>query len=129
MTPASDWVMGKVGGALDLDNNNDYVLAANSASLNIAGTLTIAAWVKQNDVDFYNNLLTKGSAPSDMMQWDLAMAQDEIRFGFCTGAGGTTCIDVSTDHGVETTNGNLDDGIWYHVAARQHNSPLCQRRS
>jgi hypothetical protein len=48
MTPASDWVTGKVGAyALDFDGSNDWVNAGTSTSLDMGtGDYSVSAWVK-----------------------------------------------------------------------------------
>ena len=39
------WVVGKIGEALDLDGADDYVDCGSGASLNITGPITISAWI------------------------------------------------------------------------------------
>jgi hypothetical protein len=45
-TPSGDpqWVVGKIGGALEFDGVDDQVDCGNDPSLDITGTITIAAW-------------------------------------------------------------------------------------
>ena len=45
MDPATDWVPGKIGTALDFDGTNDTVLVSDSSSLNLT-EFTFAHWVK-----------------------------------------------------------------------------------
>lgn len=50
MDPATDWVGGKIGNALDFDGVNDYVNCGNSASLQLTGDLTLSFWIKPTNV-------------------------------------------------------------------------------
>jgi len=43
--PSANWVVGRLGSALDFDGGDDYVDMGTPASLDITGTLTMAAWV------------------------------------------------------------------------------------
>ncbi len=46
MDPATDWVAGKVGNALDFDGVNDRVSIPDNSSINITGNqITISAWI------------------------------------------------------------------------------------
>ena len=48
--PATDWVPGKIAGALDFDGIDDHVVIANNPSLAITGTeITLAAWIFPRD--------------------------------------------------------------------------------
>jgi len=96
MNPGSDWVTGKVGGALDFDGSNDYVEAPDSASLDITGQITLAAWIKPESAD--KNWVVFGKY---YVYW-LWHQDDNCRFY----AGGT-----NLDYGF-----NFTQGVWYHVA-------------
>ena len=43
----------------DFDGGNDYIDCGNDSSLNISGDLTISAWVKINNYDSYNAVISK----------------------------------------------------------------------
>jgi type II secretory pathway pseudopilin PulG len=62
MNPATDWVTGQIGGALDCDGTNDYVNCGNGASLNITAQVTLAVWVKTRDCgnSAFNPYVDKG---------------------------------------------------------------------
>jgi len=54
MDPATDWVDGRFGKALDFDGANDYVVVPNSNSLNITGNaVTVAAWIKHSSAGWH----------------------------------------------------------------------------
>lgn len=46
MNPSSDWVSGKMCGALDFDGADDYVLVSAGGALDITDDMTISLWVK-----------------------------------------------------------------------------------
>lgn len=46
MNPSSDWVSGKMCGALDFDGADDYVLVSAGGMLDVTGDMTISLWVK-----------------------------------------------------------------------------------
>jgi type II secretory pathway pseudopilin PulG len=70
MTPASDWVTGKVNNGLDFDGSNDYVNCGNNASLNITSNITVAAWVKTRDCgnSQHNPYVVKGDTSYALKQ-------------------------------------------------------------
>lgn len=56
---------GKMGGAQDFDGSDDYVSAADNASLDIASSYTVSAWVNADvvitgDPGQWNSIITKG---------------------------------------------------------------------
>jgi hypothetical protein len=59
MDPATDWISGQVGGALDFDGTNDYVNCGNGQSLDITGDITIAFWLYLNDFSNQPDIITK----------------------------------------------------------------------
>lgn len=42
------WTAGKNGGALAFDGVDDYVSVPETSSLDISGSMTLAAWIKKN---------------------------------------------------------------------------------
>jgi len=68
MNPATDWVTGQIGQALDFDGNNDYVNAGAPATLNNLPALSISAWIKPDSLANPGNVIaTKahGEHPED----------------------------------------------------------------
>lgn len=57
MNLATSWVAGKIGQALLFDGNDDYISVPASVSLNIAGGITVALWVRPsvNSSSFHNS--------------------------------------------------------------------------
>jgi competence protein ComGC len=59
MNPASDWVSGRVGGALDFDGWNDYVQVPDSPSFHIADGISILAWINPEDNREWRTIASK----------------------------------------------------------------------
>lgn len=59
---------GKIGKALSFDGANDYLMVADSSSLDISDTITVSAWVNLDALDYdgsseaYNHLVSKWGA-------------------------------------------------------------------
>jgi len=108
MNPASDWVTGKIDGALDFDGNNDYFdvpLLANSVT-----NLTFSVWFKSDD---------GGSVPNNycaqrFISQPRSNTYSRIAFGLNNGRIGTYWHDGGHNVGIGTTV--ITAGIWYHAA-------------
>ena len=62
MSPATDWVPGKDGVALDFDGSNDHIEIANAPSLNPTSQITISVWVKFAAFNSYGMFISKNYA-------------------------------------------------------------------
>jgi hypothetical protein len=102
---------GVVNSALSFDGVNDYVRVEDSLSLDIAGAITIAAWVKINSISDYWGIVSKRINWIDC-NYQVYFAQDgsnnwmNPRFTFYNG-GWPTHI---------ATNAHLFVDTWYYVA-------------
>ncbi len=72
MDPATSWVAGKVGGALDFDGFNDYVQVADSASFDIASGITISAWINPADASDWRTIASKFAHTSSQVAANFA---------------------------------------------------------
>jgi len=114
MDPAVAWVEGRTGGALRLDGVDDYVSAGDVDPVDGASELTVAAWVKVNDLSRDGTIVAKGP-------WG---ATDKLLFfrdDVCTGSGRTDTYKVSIRAGanevsLEGRSGACADSGWHHVA-------------
>lgn len=112
MDPATDWVMGERGLALDFDGSNDRIDAGNGSSLNISTqSVTIAVWVNTTSTGFL---------------------VDKARIGVSPGDGGYSLYLRSTDPYVRMTvqdnasnfihqsgsSVDIRDGVWHHVVGQ-----------
>jgi hypothetical protein len=59
MDANTDWVAGKIGGALDFDGTNYYVNFGNISGINLTAT-SACVWVKPNAASDFNHILEKG---------------------------------------------------------------------
>ena len=58
MDPATDWIAGRDGSALDFDNTDDYIIISNSPTIN-PDYITIGAWVKTSATGVIDQIFTK----------------------------------------------------------------------
>ncbi len=99
---------GPMGGALAFDGLDDYVDCSDHPAFDLAGSITIAAWIKVNAFDkAWQALITKGDS-----SWRIQ--RDNIQNGLefaCTGVSvpGTSWGNILGDI-------NVNDGQWHHVA-------------
>ncbi|MBN2270261.1 MAG: hypothetical protein JXN61_06585 [Sedimentisphaerales bacterium] len=92
---------GKLGGALLLDGDGDYLEAVGYKAITGSKSRTVAAWIKTSSGDF-KDIVAWGAEASEA-RWSLVIASSKcgiyVKDGFIFG----------------TTN--LADGAWHHVAA------------
>ena len=103
MDPASDWVTGIYGSALDFDGINDYVEVADSSSLDITSSITISAWVYPTDTGA-GKLISKKTGYSGYILELLNTLQPQARFGKTVG-----------DFTIRSTK-KLGANSWSHIA-------------
>ena len=100
------WVAGIAGSALRFDGTNDRVRVPDAASLRLAGSLTLEAWVRRGSTGTTDCILSKGDTGSRnyAMMFDAA---SRLEFTWETADG--------TRHGT-TSLASLIDSNWHHVA-------------
>lgn len=99
---------GKYARALSFDGVNDYVSVPDSSSLDIAGELTISAWVRKSSNSGYDTIVAKGNGTTGPENYYLDTFGDEPELGFATAA--------NVWHGYRTLVSNLVINQWRHVA-------------
>jgi fibronectin type 3 domain-containing protein/anti-sigma regulatory factor (Ser/Thr protein kinase) len=100
------WTTGKVGGALRFDGVNNYVGLGNGASLNVTGLITLAAWVKPENISGLRNIISHGYTLSPNGEVILRMNSGKYEIGTWDGAGHGTTFPIPT--------GDLN--TWVHLA-------------
>jgi hypothetical protein len=107
MDPATDWVTGKVGKALDFDGTNDYVTAGTAASTNLTSNLSIFAWMKA----------TSPGRTSIATQTNGCGGYGALNGCFGIAIGGNTANRTSAYIASNWRQGNtsVNDGNWHHV--------------
>ena len=109
------WTEGRIGGALSFDGTNDYVAAAdNDNSLDMDNQITIAAWIKPNNLNKFYCILAKqpsGTASSNYpgnYEFRIIQTSGILQLLHQTGTG-TTYTGYNSTIAVTA-------GVWQHVA-------------
>lgn len=99
---------GKSKGALLFDGDGDYVKVGNESRFDIAGELTVAAWIKVNQFDKeWQAIVTKGDSA-----WRLQRNQSQNSLEFaCTGLK----VPGNSPYGGLYGQRGVNDGQWHHV--------------
>lgn len=98
------WVEGKIGSAMEFDGVDDYVDCGNGVSLDITDAITVAAWVKWNDLTEPQMILSK-------VTWDtkgywLIKRYGAVNFYIGSGTGHVIAYKSAAE---------LVVGQWYHI--------------
>ena len=100
--------VGKFGNAGDLDGSDDYVLVADSNSLDVTTNFTISAWI---------NADTIASGEYMIVSKDGVGTDTTDAFNFYAQAGGRICYETNNRGGsVCSSSSSIAAGSWYHVA-------------
>lgn len=113
------WTTGAIDGALDFDGTDDYLTRVNSASLNIATTVTLMAWVKMDAIQSnFTTILGKLNTNITNNQYRMGIYQDVLVFDFCS-AVSAACTTYNSGY---TDPATLQAGKWYHLAITFNNT-------
>jgi len=121
MDPATDWVQGKYGKALDFDGTDDYVEIGNNSSLEPADEISVSLWLKRPDVEQadYAKFVWYGQASSS--PWGAYGIEqnmdyeDRMRFH--------VAVDGSSDD-VNSNEGSIIPNKWHHVVGTYDGAKL-----
>jgi len=80
MDSATDWVSGKVGGALSFDGTDDYVSFNSDSGLDIVGSVSISAWFKKSISGGDMKLVSKQKAGGGGGGYKLSIFADTVEF-------------------------------------------------
>lgn len=99
---------GKSKGALLFDGDGDYVKVGNESRFDIAGEITVAAWIKVNRFDKdWQAIVTKGDSA-----WRLQRNQNKDSLELaCTGVK----VPSNSPYGGLYGQRGVNDGQWHHV--------------
>lgn len=105
----SDWVVGKYGSGLNLENANDSVSIADNDvfSVNNTNQLTVEAWVKLDSTNLTQEIVNKGSGSN--YEWAIRVNSDGAVYAYLYQAGGG-------DYMVTPFSSTLVANNWYHIA-------------
>ena len=100
----SDWTVGKIGGALDFDGDNEYLNYSNT-NLSLLGdnSFTIEAWTKPDSFMLDATIFSYGPASANKV---ISLITDST--------GKLRSVHYGNDH--TFTVGSLSTGVWQHVA-------------
>ena len=101
----SDWVSGKSGDALDFNGTDEYVSCGNHTSLDTPDAISIAAWIKPDNVTNWCTIAGKLKTDQANSAVYLVVYANEITF--------VLHDTVQTMHTLE--GGTIAEETWYHV--------------
>jgi PKD repeat protein len=104
-------VTGYLGGARSFNGTSNYIAVANAASLALANTLTLEAWVRPTVVGTYGRIIDKKNQWTDTAGYDLE---------YMATANQLTSVASGSTYGRGSVN--LNDGAWHYVAATLNGS-------
>ncbi|MCP4614559.1 MAG: hypothetical protein GY845_38250 [Planctomycetes bacterium] len=104
-----EWIVGKIGAALQFDGSDDYIDCGNDTSLNINDKITIAAWVKTTSTA-HGYFVSKGAAWDEIGHYAIGQEYNTpLTFQVeIAGSGGAVELD---------SNVAVNDGQWHHIAS------------
>lgn len=124
MSPATDWVAGRHGYALDFDGTDDYVSLADDGDLDLSEIYTISAWINTDELGgttggsdraIYSNYREDNASPYNGVAFSLG--------GYGTSDGGQIRLFHNDNGGsppypvVHSDATTISTDQWYHVAA------------
>src|SRR5690606_24910178 len=110
MTGAAERVPGVHGQALRFSGNNQYAAAPDHPSLNIAGAITLAAWVRPENTD--TQYLIRKALVNVTDGYELTMTKGTVFFRFNQASEGVDAFRLNS-----TGFTHPSDGSWVHLAA------------
>lgn len=108
-TPVPD---GRVAGALSFDGVDDWVTVGAAPELDFSGRMTMAAWVKPDQVGTYDTVLLRERGGSSAYSL------------YTTNGGGQKRPNASTDETTAYAPQQIQPGVWTHLAATFDGSRL-----
>jgi hypothetical protein len=104
---------GRIGGAVNLPGDNDYINCPAIAATNDATALTVAFWVFLDELENLTQFCTKGQDANNLFVMQASTTgfngSDDLHVAINKGTG-------STNGYVETTENVLKTGQWMHIA-------------
>lgn len=105
------WAKGKIGGAVELDGDGDFVKIADKAAFDIGGQVTVSCWVNIRSVPHdYTAIVTKGDN-----SWRLSTAGRQRKFHTSVNDWNQLTVDGSM---------MVNTNEWHHVATVYNNKEV-----
>ena len=101
------------GRGINLDGESDYVDCGNESYFDITEQITVAAWIKVNELDKkFQTIIAKGDN-----SWRLARVSDSNNIEFaCNGTAATRWTGVGEIPWAVSGTKSVNDGKWHHIA-------------
>jgi hypothetical protein len=107
-------VAGQIRSALSFDNVDDYVVVSNSPTFGVTADITLAAWVKRENLSQYAAILAKTDGANF---WDFDWYFDD-------GSSRLTFYSDSTTPTSVTSTAEVLDTEWHHVAVTRNGDTI-----
>jgi parallel beta-helix repeat protein len=123
----ASWTTGRVDDALSFDGTDDYVLVPDSPNLCPTEAITIEAWIKPEEMDFWWAKMIVIKADSDYWDWNIPASSYEFLVrNYPEGSYNVEfSAEFETGHaGYRTDNGPLTLHEWNHVVATYNGSSM-----
>ena len=110
MDPATDWISGVKGAALDFDGSDDYISVPHNSDLDFSGTsFTLSAWVQVSDDETWRPIINKRK----LGNWDGFFLRINTDLSVEAGSGSS----ASEHKAAVTYADSVTPGAWAHIAA------------
>jgi hypothetical protein len=102
---------GKIGGAMEFDGTDDYILISDNADINPNNQWTVVAWVKLDNISGGRKIVSRGSSGESIdtnANTGLSVDDGNVKVDYEYGTGGTNVTRYSAS--------TLDTGVWYFIS-------------
>lgn len=110
MDPATDWVVGENGYALDFDGGNDYVGHGDVLDFERTDQITIVCWMNPSSLTGQRAIASKMESSGNFRGWMFGPIDDEMRFFLRSVNSPQNKLSLRSDS-ILTTNS------WQHIAS------------
>jgi hypothetical protein len=107
---SSDWVVGKLNGALKFDGTDEYVDLEDIANFDKEQSFSIEAWIKTTSNKTQNIISRRDTQPNIERGWEFQIKNGKLKF---TVSRSTTNTYWVSQESLQSIN----DGNWHHVVA------------
>ena len=107
---SSDWVVGKLNGALLFDGVNEYVDLENIANFDKEQSFSVESWVKTTSNKTQNIISRRDTQPNIERGWEFQMKNGKLKF--------TVSRSITNTYWVSQESLlSINDGNWHHAVA------------
>jgi hypothetical protein len=107
---SSDWVVGKLNGALIFDGVNEYVDLENIANFDKEQSFSVSAWIKTTSNKTQNIISRRDTQPNIERGWEFQIKNGKLKF--------TVSRSITNTYWVSQESLlSINDGNWHHAVA------------